>query len=486
MIRTKGTVALVSVSWLQGRKLDRPPVALICLGSALRVAGYRPKLFIVPDASAIALTAQRIAEMPNLLLVGLSVHLGPTALISLRLAESVRRLRDVPVVAGGKFPSAAPELFLREQSVDAVGVGEGEAIIVDLVRRAEAGQPIVGQFVEHAPAQNLDDLKYDLDLYSSWSQCAATVDGKRTMHDCLETQRGCRYRCRFCYRSNQHAGVPSGVRSHSVDWVIEKVKELKRRTGIESVTFCDDEFWQNEERTFELLERLAEIGVPMRRLRMCYTSLRDAQMARRLYKLGVRKVTLGLESGSDRMLKLMGKGVTTSLVEEKVRMLTEVPGLRVSTSVISGCPTETRMEFLRTFQFLMHLGRIDPDLYGSANFYWPFPGTDFYYMAVERGFVPPVDVRGWAAVDAASVHRVAQAWLPWFDLEQQRLYRRAVKYLTLYRTAREILRGRTRSTAVRLIAKVAEFCARRRLSYWVLRMPFEQALFNAAQRLRRS
>ena len=473
-------VALVLTVSLGKSKIPPIPIGLIYLGSALQDAGYKPHLFVVCSRQEGEDALNTIFALSNLLFVGFSVYMGEASLLSLEMANRVRARSDVPIIVGGRFPSAAPTVFLQEQSIDSVCVGYGEHAIVayaDHVQGAR-GLPQIVRSPFEGQRLSLDSLSFDWTLLNNWPRYLKRVGGKLTAWDCMETQRGCLYKCGFCSYSNPAAGLSSMVQMHSSEWVVDKIRELKRLAGVETVSFVDDEFWIDHSRAFRLLSGLQQVGVNVHKIRMRFSSVRSMSDLDRLSYLGVRTLNMGLESGCSRMLRLMRKGISKNRVRQTIAMLNKQPRLKSSAPLILGCPTETESEFWESLRFALSLTRLNRRFQFGVNFFKPLPGTRFHELAVKAGFQTPQTIEAWASVEAKTAHTLGGRWLPWFTPRKQKHYVRMKDYLAMYRAARTVRDDTGRGVVIRLGAALWEYFLYARLRLGVLMLPIDQTLWR--------
>jgi radical SAM superfamily enzyme YgiQ (UPF0313 family) len=505
MISVKKSVALVNVINLDMEEKLRIPVGLIYLGSALKKHGYKVTLYqpIQRREEIQRVEDEIIRENP--LFVGFSVFMGPGSVESLNMCERLKKASGIKIVWGGKFPTSISEQAIKEESIDVVCLGEGEETVVELANAFEANASLEGvkgicykagnEIVHTEPReliQDLDTLDYDLGMIQDWSRYFTTFNGRPALLDVIESQRGCPFCCRFCFQ-NREFDKKTGkkiVRFHSIGWVLEKAKYLKKITGVEYVSFCDDEFWIKSDRAFEVIEKLHEVGLKFYKLRMRFSSLRDEEMIARLIKNEVCHLNFGLESGVDRILKLMDKRQTTQQILTKTRLLAKYPQIMPGAPIIIGNPTETKEEVLESIRFALKLCSENPNFVFGVNLYKPLPRTDFFDMAVNLGFVPPQDVRGWENVEHKLVYKLARGWLPWFNKREELNYRRVFDYLAIFNGLRKshAVNPRNRRFGIlnplNALKKIFEITARERLYHWFFLFPVEVWMLKIYRSLR--
>lgn len=467
------------------------PVGLIYLGSQLKKHGYPVEIFHVTDDKKLQMCKEKIAA-GDYLFIGFSIWMGDTSLDMIELSEVAKR-RGIPTIWGGKFITSLKVETLTEDNVDIAVMGYAEETIVDLADCLSGGGDLSkvagiyyrdrkGSIVKTLDREitntNLDDYEYDLTLIPDWSMYMVRPESDRIIFDPLESQRGCLFRCRFCFHSDDKVYSQSAkkiVNSHSVDFIINKAIELKLLTGVKMITFCDDEFWITEARSLEIIERLRGIGIEIVFLRIRFTSL-NARMLKRLAALSVSAIACGLESGNARILKMMNKGLTLDVVKEKMRLLAEYP-IIVNTVIIVGNPTETKDEMLESVRFMLSLRKIKRNVNLLTFFYRPLPSTDFGKIAEECGFQRPCNVREWVNVSAENIFNLGHQWLPWYTNREKQNMKIKDDFFVLNDILAEQLYGRrSKRFAVKVfwpLLYLVERITFARIYYWDFRFPID-------------
>lgn len=300
------------------------------------------------------------AALEGVRLVGISVSWPAQILPALRVAAAARRLAPgVRVVLGGAFVAAHGRRMTSTALLDLVdGLvdGDGEAALERLARgAAPEGVPGLvfardGRLVRNPPAAPvpMDDLPapdyadFDLDRY---------LAPRSAMWLPVRLTRGCQWgRCTFC-----RTDLVAHCASPSVDRALSWIRAVVGRTGVRAVNFTDDEASPAllEPLCRRILdERLDLLWTATHRFEECLTPERC-----RLYaEAGCRFLFLGLESTSDRILKLMKKGTTLARVERVLANLRGA-GIRAHAFMIVGFPGETEAEALEGYDRLLRWRR---------------------------------------------------------------------------------------------------------------------------------
>ena len=277
------------------------------------------------------------------------------------------------VYVGGPV-SLCPEMVLGELNPKAVVSGEGEDKVAALVENGPEGLAGVayrhrGEIIK-SPPEPIGSLDHVLPLIPD-DLGQQNVRGANVY---IETHRGCLGSCTFCQ-------VPRffgrSIRSRSIENIVAEVEEMKRlgvkRVAISGGTGSLFGYRNkiNREAFVEMIRSLSQIlgkrnlSVPDMRVDLVDETVLEAV---RDYTIGW--VFFGLESGSDRILRAMRKGVT---VEDNLRAveLAKSLGVKVGGSFIVGYPGETRQDFEETMSFVEE-SMLDDVFVSIAE---PIPGT---------------------------------------------------------------------------------------------------------------
>lgn len=298
-------------------------------------------------------------------------------LLDPRVRACVARCREagVPVYVGGPV-SAAPRMVMGELDPDAVVVGEGEEVVVPLAEQGPSpdlpgiacrdgdGVVVTGP----APPASLDR---PLPLIPN------DIGGQdiRGASAYIETHRGCTGACTFCQ-------VPRffgrAIRSREIPAILEEVRAFRekgaRRIAISGGTgslFQSRDGRVNTDAFVALLQGMADIMGPKN---VSSPDIRvdciNDEILEAIRRYTVGWIFFGIESGSDRILHLMGKGQTVARVDAAIEECRN-HGIRVAGSLIAGYPTETTDEYRETKDALSRW-MLDDVFISSAE---PIPGT---------------------------------------------------------------------------------------------------------------
>jgi radical SAM superfamily enzyme YgiQ (UPF0313 family) len=458
------------------------PVGLLYLGNELKKAGYDVRLFNIFDHE-IEKTARSVAEAKPLF-VGLSTMTGVQTKYTHRLSEAIKALdKDIKIVWGGVHPTMMPEDCLKEPCVDIVAMGEGEELIVELAGCLSTGGDLGGvrgiaykadggfRIGERRPfIKDLDKFGPDWSLLDDFEKCVTPLpDGRRQID--FVASRGCPFNCNFCYNLKFN---DRRWRKHSVGYLIDNIRYLRDAHDIRAVHFHDDNFFVDMNRAFDILEALKEIDVIATSCMIRLEAIND-DLVNRLKRLGARRLFIGVESGSDRTLKLINKELTRDLVLDKFRLLAKHKDISVTAACIIGFPTETWDDIRQTIDLGVKLSEIFPDIVVTFQTFIPYPGSRLHDVAVENGFAMPRRMSDYDVFDTYK-GMMDPTWLPWADEMTKTVFYRIDKY-------GKLLTHSKGSSALRTVSKEILYrLARARLRNMFFAVPWEIAVLHRFNR----
>ena len=363
------------------------PMGAGALTTILKIAGCDVKLL---DLSAEQMGPDDVLEVieefqPRF--IAMSCW-SPTAKSTFELTDIIKtKFKDLPIVVGGPHITAFPELTLKmKESIDIVAVGEGEPIILELAEYFHTGiiplEDIKGIGYRKngkliiAPSRprisNLDDLPYtDRSHFKKDAYAPMPSRYKRLPYFNLVTSRGCPYKCTFCFEAGRF-GLK--FRSQSPQRVVDEIKYLQKEFGAQEIHFWDDIFLVNKKWIFEFCNLLEKENIDITWTCESRVDHVTPELLNRIAKAGCHSIFYGFESGVDKLLADMKKGVT---VEQNRRAAewTAKAGIGIRASFILGLPQETPEDGQKTIDFALSLPNLDSLFISFAA---PHPGTELY------------------------------------------------------------------------------------------------------------
>lgn len=308
------------------------------------------------------------------------------------------------VIVGNSVATTIPEILLTRTGADIAVMGEGDETIVDLLDTLAAGGELEkvagicylknGQLLQTPERPYIKDVSaipfidyslFPVEQYLAASQYSANdvVPIPRDEIRCLpvNTARGCIARCTFCY----HVFKTVPYRARSSETIVEEIKSLVERYGINYILFADELTFHNKKRALELSERLLAEDVHVYWSADCRAELfqheEDVAIIEKMKEAGCVEIAYSLESTDPEILKAMNKKISVEQFSRQTRLVHQA-GLTPTTSLVIGYPQETVDSIRKTLECCM-----ENRIYPSTGYLLPQPGSKMYEYAVEEGFI---------------------------------------------------------------------------------------------------
>lgn len=365
-----------------------PPLGLMYVAAVCRKAGHEVKIY---DRNIDLFTFTKLKRY-NPDIVGLTAFTGPCIKDVIMVAKHIKKTLSSIIILGGVHVTCLPEQTMNSGLFDFAVLGEGEETIIELIDAISNKtdlQKVKGisyfsdnKLIITAPRkliENLDTLptiQWDL------------IDAKKYFkYDIiLITSRGCPGRCSFCFN---HKFNQSRWRGMSAERVIEEIKSVEKLTNNKNLGFHDDNFTANRPRLYKILEYLSSDYSLFIETRVDYIT---EDFLKHFTKFKKVWLYFGVESGSQRILDKMHKGIT---VEQSIKAFELCNNYNISTtaSIVLGSPTETEDEIKETFELCK---KLKATRY-TYCLYTPYPGSPWYDEVVSNHtFNPPDSFEGWS------------------------------------------------------------------------------------------
>lgn len=366
--------------------------------------------------------------------IGISTLSGDMLRQAIRIARYIRKNHpNKPIIWGGVHPTAVREQTLQHSLVDYIVWGEGEFALPQLLEAICAGkgfesikgigykigkQTFITERSDYAPLNRVFYLPYhllDIDCYTR----KMLIGGDRWLP--VMTSRGCPFRCKFC--NNSSLAYPNTkIRFHSLDHILNNISTLVDEYGIDGIGFEDEMTAVNDKRIIELCHALRSLNKELTyristRIDII-TRLSDSTL-RLMRDTGFVSMGYGIESGSQRLLDFMGKGITIKQILDADKRLTKF-GFYKSYNFMIGLPTETLEEMKMTLRLLVKVARNSkycPYPCSQITAYVPLPDTELFFIAQEHGFRLPENLEGWVDLDSRYVEKTRECIRPWLTQE---------------------------------------------------------------------
>lgn len=403
------------------------PLSLLAIGSQLD-----PDLFevVTIDGRLEADPVKAVlSHLDEALCLGITVLSGAPILDALAISRAAKRARpELPVIWGGWHPSMFARECLAEPSVDVTVQGQGEETFADIVSRLRDGRSLedcagcafrqpdgaihVNRPRQLQPLGTFREPNYGLIPVERYYR----LKGKRQL-DFISSQ-GCNFRCAFCSDPFVYGRKWVGLDPAAM---AERIGQLWDRYRFDDLNFQDETFFTKRDRVQAFAEQVIAAG-------MHFTwagTMRADQGVRmpddvwRLCKQsGLRRLLVGVESGSDEMLKRIRKDITIDQVFETARKML-AHGIAGHFPFIVGFPDESDDSIQESLKCARRLREMSPDFQTPIFYFKPYPGSAIVTDAIARGFKLPDSLEAWASFDYVQGDPG-----PWVSPEKYRLIER--------------------------------------------------------------
>jgi hopanoid biosynthesis associated radical SAM protein HpnJ len=312
--------------------------------------------------------------------------------------ETARRIKaDKPgiiIVLTGPHVSVLPEESLRAGggAVDIVCRGEFDYSTKELCEGREWGRVdgisfLDGEHVVHTPDRppitDLDRLPFVAPIYRRDLPISDyVIPHFKNPYVSIYSSRGCPSRCTYCLWPQTISGRVMRTRSpqnvfEEICWIVENIPEMRE------LSFDDDTFTADPGHARDIAALIKPLGISWTINARANTNFETLKVLR---DAGLRHVVVGFESGNDRILKNIRKGVTVARALQFARDCKKL-GLSIHGAFIMGLPGESRETVRETIEFAktMDLNSI------QASLASPYPGTEFYDLCVSQGWLTSDD-----------------------------------------------------------------------------------------------
>lgn len=358
-------------------------------------------------------------------LIGITSIFTPQTSEALRFGSIVKKANpNAFLIAGGVNAWCLADRFLKA-GYDAVGLGEGEQLMVNLATVLSKGKDwrgVAGLLYQkegaivssETPTPPLDINSLPIPAYDLWPlkkywdisapHGGDFPPGMKVKYVSLETSRGCPFSCHYCHNSTLKGdsliGPIGKLRLKSIDKVMQEVEVLKE-LGAEWLFFEDDSLLAIPNRAIEILKKISSCGLHLadvngvnlihfykRNSRGKLTIRKD--LLETMVQAGFKQLVLPFESGSKRIIDKYASGKwnpDTTNVVKLVRTARKL-GLKIPGNFMIGFPDETPKELQQTVDLAKRL--MEEGLtYASFFIVVPYTGSKLYEEAKEKGYIEP-------------------------------------------------------------------------------------------------
>ena len=450
------------------------PLGILAVATPLIRAGY--EVVLIDSTIAPNYKKRVLEEVRDALCLGISLVTGPMIRETVEIAGAVKAWNpEFPIVLGGWHPSLLPDQTLQAECVDYVVRGQGEDALLELVQHLEKRSapdliPGIGfkrdgrlHLTPERPLKPLADMPpkaYQIADFDAYERGC----GKRWAM--YTSSLACPFNCSYCTNAGVYGRKWNAL---SPEQFVEETVDLTRRYRLEMLWVVDDNFMVDLDRARAIAEGLVRTGSQFKWSVQATTNM-VARLSREdlilLRRAGLHQICQGVDSGSTKVLQLMGKTFQDfdQIYESAARCL--FAGIRPSFNIIFAFPGEGSRERRETIRFMMDVCRRFPGAEFWTNIFTPYPGSPIMARAVELGIEIPTTLAGWADFFPR------YTTLPWLKGREHGRLQVTRDYLRIA-FDRIPIAADTRDPITRIVQKTLSLPARWRLDHDVYKYPVE-------------
>ncbi|MBU2640073.1 MAG: B12-binding domain-containing radical SAM protein [Nanoarchaeota archaeon] len=378
---------------LEGGGSELPPLGVAILAAITRNNDYETKIL---DAMTFKLdineTVKEILKFSPTYLAITSTTIS--IFNAAEVAKKVKQLNPkIITILGGPHITAVPEETLKKFPEFNIGViGEAEETLPELLKNLDSKKPLDN--VKGLLIRKNSSLKFtlprpficDLDKlpFPAWDLLPNLLKYYQPAADSLHrspatlliTSRGCPGQCVFCDKKV----FGNKIRGYSADYVINMIKHLISNYKIKDLFIEDDNFLALRPRLKEICNRIIHEKIDITFSIMGRVDMVNKEILDLLKKAGCWQINYGLESGSNKILKILNKNITVEKSLEALK-LTKEAGIKIKGLFMIGNYGETRETIQETLDFIK---KAPLDEFHMTCF-TPFPGAMGYHLADKYG-----------------------------------------------------------------------------------------------------
>lgn len=366
-------------------------------------------------------------------LIGFSVMTGKPISTSLIVSSYIKSKYNIPIVWGGPHPTILPKQTLESKFVDFIIRDWGSIALLQLIEQIKNGKTkkeditglgykqngkiVLNPQMSHFEVLDYRDIPYDL------------VNVDATLYNRMKSGKlifpfyssmGCPWNCTFCMAPATYKIVKGKKwQPYDVNTILENLEYLESRYPIEVFQDYADESFIELDRMKDFLNGYIQRGfadkykLDFRGVRINDLDKMDDEYLELMVRANVGMMFIGVESGSDRVLGIMKKNITTEQIIRVNKKLARFPKLKPHYNFFSGIPGESEESLRETANLLLQLVQDHPGCYLGYGAHWkPIPGSAITQTAVEEyGYQLPETLEEWAEIDSFDA---ATPNYPWY------------------------------------------------------------------------
>jgi len=362
-----------------------PPTGLLYVASGLIKAGFKTQILDLQLENKDVKELTRIIKNIKTNLIGVTATTPEIGEV-IKLLSFIKKIRpDITTIMGGPHPTVLPDDAINYKCVDILFKGEAEIefpAVINAIQKQKDLKDINGisykdngKIIHNRPAKIIEDLESiplpARELIENSKYLFPVRKKGLVPAGTMITTRGCPYKCIFCTRL-----FGNRIRFSSPDNVLKELRILKHDYKVKFIIFFDDTFTLRKDRVISICKKIINEKLDISWLAAVRANTCDLEMFRYMRKAGCNRITMGVESGNQKILDILKKGTTLEQYEKGFKMAKKV-GFETRGSFILGNPYDNLKTIRQTINFAKKLD-LDEAYF---NIMTPYPCTELYNMA---------------------------------------------------------------------------------------------------------
>ena len=318
--------------------VEHPPLGVLYLASSLEKEHVSAEIL---DIGAENIDLNRLK---NIITEKRPREIGFTTMTAnlrgtVQAAEFIKQnFPEIKLILGGAHISADNDFINRFAHLFDVGIaGEAETVLPAIINKMKTNQP-VEKFYQGVPVQDLDSLPFPA------REKLQHVKYKKGAH--IFSSRGCPFKCVFCSRP----ALSDKMRFRDPMKILDEMEEIYKQ-GETFFMFADDTLTLKKDHIIGICQEILKRGMKITWTAITRADMLDEDIVKLMKKAGCLEVTLGVESGSERIRnEIIKKNLSTEAIVKAAKLCNK-NRVNVNAFLMLGFPTETREDIEKTMQF---------------------------------------------------------------------------------------------------------------------------------------
>ena len=305
-----------------------------------------------------------------------------------KISKAIKKMNPkIKIILGGVHATSMYKQILENLPVDFIVLNEGEINfpkLIEALDKKKSFKKLKGiAFKEksevkfNGPGEFISDL--DEIPFPKHELCKNTIRRTRTAN--MITSRGCPYGCIFCSTS---AYWGRKWRARSAENVVSEIEEIvKKFPYVRKICFHDDTFVLDNQRVIDICNLILKRDLKIKWSCAARVDRISEEMLKKMKEAGCTDISYGVESGSEKMLKIIDKKITKEQIKRTIALTNKV-GIKYHVFLMVGNPGETWETVKETSKFLDELQNCNVTAVGRLELY---PNTKAYEIAKNQKFI---------------------------------------------------------------------------------------------------